>query len=43
VIWADLSQFDLSPGSPVMTLDPDNIDLSGDVTGRFQKASKAPF
>jgi choloylglycine hydrolase len=43
VIWADLSQFDLSPGSPVMTLDPDNIDLSGDVTGKFQKASQAPF
>ncbi|MFO0956454.1 MAG: linear amide C-N hydrolase [Isosphaeraceae bacterium] len=43
VIWADLSKMDLAPGSPVMTLDPDNIDLSGDVTERFRKADKAPF
>jgi penicillin V acylase-like amidase (Ntn superfamily) len=42
VIWADLGKFNLAPGSPVMTLDPDNIGLSGDVTGKFRKA-KAPF
>ena len=42
VIWADLKKFNLAPGSPVMMLDPDNIGLSGDVTGKFRKA-KAPF
>ena len=42
VIWADLSQFKLASGSPVMVLHPDNIGLSGDVSGRF-KAAKAPF
>lgn len=43
VIWADLRKFELAPGSPVMVLNPDNIDLSGDVTGKFQKAANAPF
>jgi choloylglycine hydrolase len=43
VIWADLGKFNLSPGSPVMALDPDDIGLSGDVTGKFRKAAKAPF
>jgi choloylglycine hydrolase len=43
VIWADLGKFNLSPGSPVMVLDPDNIALSGDVSGKFRKAAKAPF
>jgi choloylglycine hydrolase len=43
VIWADLRKFELAPGWPVMVLDPDNIDLSGDVTGKFQKAANAPF
>lgn len=43
VIWADLEQFDLSPGAPVMVLNPDNIDLSGNVTAMFSKAATAPF
>ncbi|MCU0527725.1 MAG: linear amide C-N hydrolase [Elainella sp. Prado103] len=43
VIWADLTKFNLSPGAPVMLLNPDNIALSGDVTEKFQKASEAPF
>lgn len=43
VIWADLSKFDLSPGAPVMVLNPDDINLSGDVSGQFSKASAAPF
>jgi choloylglycine hydrolase len=43
VLWADLTKFDLKPGAPVMTLDPDNMALSGDVTARFQKAERAPF
>ena len=42
VIWADLKKFDLSPGAPVMLLDPDDINLSGDVTGDF-KAGKVVF
>jgi choloylglycine hydrolase len=42
VIWADLSKFKLASGSPVMVLHPDNIGLSGDVSGKF-KAAKAPF
>jgi penicillin V acylase-like amidase (Ntn superfamily) len=43
VLWADLTKLDLKPGAPVLTLDPDNLDLSGDVTLKFQKAAKAPF
>lgn len=43
VIWADLLEFERSPGSPVMLLNPDDIDLSGNVTGKFRKAEKAPF
>jgi penicillin V acylase-like amidase (Ntn superfamily) len=43
VIWADLDRFDLSSGAPVMELNPDNIDLSGDVTEKFTKREKAPF
>lgn len=43
VIWADLSKFDLAPGSPVKILNPDNIELSGDVTEKFQRADKVPF
>ncbi|MCS5699497.1 hypothetical protein NZK32_10650 [Cyanobium sp. FGCU-52] len=43
MFWADLHKFDLAPGSPVVVLDPDNIDLSGDFTGKFQKTANAPF
>ena len=43
VIWTDLNSFKLEPGSPVMTLNPDNVDLSGNVTKQFQKLEKAPF
>jgi choloylglycine hydrolase len=43
VFWASLPKFNLAPGAPVMILDPDNIALSGDVTGKFQKAPQAPF
>jgi choloylglycine hydrolase len=42
VFWANLPKFDLAPGASVMILDPDNIELSGDVTGKFQKGP-APF
>jgi penicillin V acylase-like amidase (Ntn superfamily) len=43
VIWAELGKFNLAPGAPVMVLNPDNISLSGEVSGKFKKAAKAPF
>ena len=43
VVWVDLKTFNLNSGAPVMVLDPDNIDLSGNVTEKFQKAARAPF
>ena len=39
----DLAKFDLKAGAPVMILDPDNIDLAGNVSAKFQKTSKVPF
>jgi penicillin V acylase-like amidase (Ntn superfamily) len=42
VIWVDLTKLDLNTGAPVMTLNPNNIDLTGDVTGKFEKTA-APF
>ncbi|MEO9929807.1 linear amide C-N hydrolase [Rhodopirellula bahusiensis] len=42
VIWADLNRFQLEPGSPVKTLDPDSLNLSGDVTEEFQE-TETPF
>jgi penicillin V acylase-like amidase (Ntn superfamily) len=42
VIWMDLSKFKFDEGSPVMVLDPNRIDLSGDVSANF-KAASAPF
>lgn len=43
VIWADLSRFDLAPGAAVMILNPDDLSLSGDVSRKFEKASRTPF
>ena len=43
VIWVDLLKFDLKKGAPVMVLDPHNIELSGNVSGKFKKAQKAPY
>ena len=42
VIWAELNGFDLSPGSPVMLLNPIDLSLSGDVTSRFEQTA-APY
>lgn len=42
VIWADLDSFDLSPGAPAMVLDPDDINLAGNVSAAFT-ACRAPF
>jgi choloylglycine hydrolase len=35
VVWADLNRFYLQPGAPVMALDPDNIELAGNVSEQF--------
>jgi penicillin V acylase-like amidase (Ntn superfamily) len=43
VLWADLATFSLDPGSPMMILDPDDLDLTGNVTSRFRAADHAPF
>jgi len=40
VIWMELDKFNLEPGSPEYTLDPDNIHLTGDVSEEFQKVEK---
>lgn len=43
VVWAELLKFNLSPGAPVMILNPDDIALSGAVTSEFHKADRTPF
>jgi len=43
VIWVDLSKMNLEAGTAVKVLNPDNVDLSGDVTDKFQKAEKPPY
>jgi choloylglycine hydrolase len=42
VIWTNLSAMNLEAGQPVRVLDPDNIELSGNVMGSF-RAAPAPF
>jgi choloylglycine hydrolase len=42
VIWTDLATINLDAEQPVRVLDPDNIALSGDVTGKYMEAP-APF
>jgi penicillin V acylase-like amidase (Ntn superfamily) len=43
MIWADLQKFNLTSGAPVMILNPDDMELSGDVTRKFGEAAKKPF
>lgn len=43
VLWAGLDGFDLSPGSPVLMLDPDDIALAGDVSDRFAPVESVAF
>lgn len=43
VIWVDLAELDLREGAPVMVLDPNDIELSGNVTRRMGPADNAPF
>ena len=43
VVWVDLPKLNLAAGSPVLELNPDSVNLSGDVTAKFKKVVKAPF
>jgi penicillin V acylase-like amidase (Ntn superfamily) len=43
VIWADLPKLNLTAGAPVRILDPDDINLAGNVTTKFKKAASIPF
>jgi penicillin V acylase-like amidase (Ntn superfamily) len=43
VIWADLTTFALTEGAPVLSLNPDDITLSGDVSARFAPVAQAPY
>ena len=43
VIWVDMPKLNLEAGAPVMELNPDNVDLSGNVTADFKAVAKAPF
>jgi choloylglycine hydrolase len=42
VVWVDFAKLNLAPGAPVMSLNPNDIDLSGEVGDKFT-ASAAPF
>ena len=42
VLWVNLGAMNLDQGAPVRILDPDDISLSGNVTGNFSPAP-APF
>ena len=33
----------LAKGAPVMVLDPHDIELSGNVSAKFERAASAPF
>lgn len=41
--WADLPKSDLNEGAPVMVLDPHDIELNGNVSGKFQAPHTVPF
>jgi choloylglycine hydrolase len=43
VIWLELDEFDLSPGAPVMQLNPEDWEHVGDVSNRFTVVEKSPF
>lgn len=43
VIWVYLAKINIKAGAPVMPLDPDNIDLAGNVSAKFKRARNAPF
>jgi choloylglycine hydrolase len=43
LIWLNLDSIDFAPGAPVMTLNPDDITLAGNVTDKLQPIESAPF
>lgn len=43
VIWMDLAKFNFQSGAPVMILDPDDIELAGNVSAKFKEARNTPF
>lgn len=43
VVWVDLANLDFTEGAPVMELDPDDINLSGEVSGHFQEVAQSAF
>ncbi|WAS06326.1 hypothetical protein LQF76_05435 [Gloeomargaritales cyanobacterium VI4D9] len=43
MVWIDLEQLNVNPGAPVLTLDPDDMELSGNITTKFQPVTKSPF
>ena len=42
LIWTDLKKLDFEPGAAVRTLNPDSIDLVGDVSADYRPAA-APY
>jgi penicillin V acylase-like amidase (Ntn superfamily) len=42
VSWTKLAALDLNPGAPALSLDPDALDLAGDVSARYSQVT-APF
>jgi choloylglycine hydrolase len=43
VLWVDIANVDLSPGAPVLLLDPDDLTLSGEVSARFVAVAGSPY
>lgn len=43
IVWAQLGDFDLSPGQPARILDPHDIALAGDVGASFTTLDPVPF
>jgi penicillin V acylase-like amidase (Ntn superfamily) len=41
LVWADLDEFNLKNGEPIRILDPDDIDLYGEVSDKFKPAEIA--
>ncbi len=39
----NMSKLDLKAGAPVLTLEPDDINLSGDITAKLRPAKELTF
>jgi penicillin V acylase-like amidase (Ntn superfamily) len=42
LVWTNFKKLDLRPGAPVRTLNPDSVELTGDVSGDYRPAP-APY